>query len=88
MQWETVDGEPLRTGDLTVTPRSRVLAVWLPFGGFVWHRPTSVIVEQGGNARHIAIVDRTRRIQVGLLAAAAIALVLSRRPRPALRRRR
>jgi hypothetical protein len=65
--------EPLTVGDVTVTPRSRALVVRWPKGGFVWNRPTAVLVERDGQARRIPIVDVTRSLQVGLLAVAAVA---------------
>jgi hypothetical protein len=47
--------------------------VRLPKGGFVWNRPTAVLVEQDGQARRIPIVDVTRILQVGLLGLAVLA---------------
>jgi hypothetical protein len=41
-------------------------------GGFVWNRPTAVLVERDGQAHRIRIVDVTRILQVGLLALAAL----------------
>jgi hypothetical protein len=64
--------EPVTVGGLTVTPRSRALVVRLRNGGFVWNRPTAVLVEQGGRARRIPIVDYSRVLQVGLLGLAAL----------------
>jgi hypothetical protein len=65
--------EPVTVDDITVTPRSRALVVRLPKGGFVWNRPTAVLVEQDGQARRIPIVDVTRILQVGLLGLAVLA---------------
>ncbi|MBE7530804.1 MAG: hypothetical protein HND44_24655 [Chloroflexi bacterium] len=67
--WETKRGEPVRVGDWVVTPQSQVLAVQLPFGGFVWHRPVSVVVEgygepeaaSGRDPQIIPIPDVTRQ---------------------------
>jgi len=64
--------EPVTVDDVTVTPRSRALVVRLPWGGFVWNRPTAVLVEQDGQARRITIVDVTRILQVGLLGLAVL----------------
>jgi hypothetical protein len=44
---------PVTVDNVTVTPRSRTLVVRLPKGGFVWNRPTAVVVEQDGRARRI-----------------------------------
>jgi hypothetical protein len=59
--------EPVTAGDVTVTPRARALVVRLPRGGFVWNRPTAVIVERAGQVRRIQVVDVTRILQLGLL---------------------
>jgi hypothetical protein len=67
-----VPAEPVTVGGFTVTPRSRALVVRLPNGGFVWNRPTAVLVEHDGQARRIPIVDVTRIVQAGLLGLAAL----------------
>jgi hypothetical protein len=67
-----VSAEPVTVDDVTVTLRSRALVVRLPKGGFVWNRPTAVLVEQDGQARRIPIVDVTRILQVGLLGLAVL----------------
>ncbi len=67
--WQKKNGAPLKAGGFIVTPQSQVLEVRLPFGGFVWHRPVSVVVERegeaaGGNGREpqiIPITDVTRQ---------------------------
>lgn len=64
--------EPVTVDDVTVTPRSRALVVRVPGGGFVWNRPTAVLVEQDGQVRRIPIVDVTRILQVGLLGLAVL----------------
>src|SRR6266545_461376 len=64
--------EPVTIHDVTVTPWSRALVVRWPKGGFVWNRPTAVLVEQDGQARRIPIVDVTRILQVGLLGLAIL----------------
>jgi hypothetical protein len=63
---------PVTVDNVTVTPRSRTLVVRLPKGGFVWSRPTAVVVEQDGQARRIPIIDLTRVAQVGLLGLALV----------------
>ena len=65
--------EPVTVGDITVTPQSKALIVRLSKGGFVWNRPTAVLVERDGRARRIPIVDITRILQVGLLGLAVLA---------------
>jgi hypothetical protein len=67
MSWYSVDGPPVRAGDLTITPRSRVLRAQLGRAGFAWHTPTSVLIERGGVTQRQRIVDVTRIAQVLLL---------------------
>jgi len=67
--WQKKSGEPIKTGGFIVTPQSQVLEVRLPFGGFVWHRPVSVVVEREGEvakgdgreSQIIPITDVTRQ---------------------------
>lgn len=60
-------GQPVTVGDITVTPQFQSLVVRLPIGGFVWNRPTAILVEQGGQAKRVPIRDATRTIQLWLL---------------------
>jgi hypothetical protein len=71
---------PVTVGEVTVTPRARALVVRLPWGGFVWNRPTAAMVEQAGQVRRIPVVDITRILQLGLLGlGVAIAVTISSR---------
>jgi hypothetical protein len=72
IQWRTVAGSPVAAGDATITPLSKVLAVRLPFGGFVLHRPYVVRVERRGSVERIPVRDVTRILQIGLLLASAL----------------
>ncbi|MCC7354888.1 MAG: hypothetical protein IT330_14180 [Anaerolineae bacterium] len=86
IQWQTINGDPITVGDVTVTPQSQSLTVRWPFGGFVWNRPVAVLVERGGQTERIPIVDTTRMVQLGVLgfglACAAMAFIsLSRQRR-------
>jgi hypothetical protein len=72
MSWYSVDGPPLRAGDLTITPRSRVLRVQLGRAAFAWGTPTSVLIERGGVTQRQRIVDITRIAQVLLLLEAVL----------------
>ena len=67
--------EPVTLHDVTVTPRSRAVTIRLPNGGFVWNRPTAVVVERAGKARRIPIVDLTRMLQLGLFGLAVLTAV-------------
>ena len=66
-QVQTVSGQPVTVGKITVTPLSQALIVRLPIGGFVWHRPTAILVERDGTAKRFPIVDITRNLQLWLL---------------------
>jgi hypothetical protein len=65
--WETRSGNKVPLGDITLTPRSRVLLVRWPGGGWVWNRPRDIVVERNGKIERYPIVDQTRRVQLGLL---------------------
>lgn len=67
LQWQTVSGNKVAVGDVTVRPQSRALTVRWPRGGLVWNRPTAVLVEQGEETERVPIVDVTRMAQLGLL---------------------
>jgi hypothetical protein len=67
IQWQTVSGEQVTVGDVTLMPQSQALTVRWPNGGFVWNRPTAVLVERGGQTERIPIVDVTRIAQLTLL---------------------
>jgi hypothetical protein len=74
IQVQTGVGQPVIAGDTIVTPQFQALIVRLPIGGFVWNRPTAVLVEQGGQIKRLPIRDITRITQLSLL---GFGLVLS-----------
>jgi hypothetical protein len=65
-QRQTPLGKAVTVGDITVTPQSQALTLRWPGGGWVWNRPIAVLVERGGNAERVPIIDVTRMAQVGL----------------------
>lgn len=73
-QIQTGAGQPVTVGDIIVTPQFQALIVRLPIGGFVWNRPTAILVEQGGQTKRFPIRDITRTLQLWLL---GLSLVLS-----------
>lgn len=73
-QVQTVSGQPVTVEGVTVTPQSQALIVRLPIGGFVWNRPTAILVERDETAKRFPIVDITRILQLWLL---GFSLVLS-----------
>lgn len=66
-QWQTVSGDKLTVGDVTLTPQSQALTVRWPNGGLVWNRPVAVLVERDGQTERMPVVDVTRMAQLGLL---------------------
>jgi hypothetical protein len=62
----TTTGPTVVAGNVRVTPESRAVIVRLPFGAFVWNRPSVVVVERGGRVERLPIVDLTRIAQIGL----------------------
>ena len=75
VQWQTEYGKTIDVGDLRVTPQSQALVVRWPNGGWVWNRPTAVLVEQDGQVERIPVMDVTRIIQIGLLGISLFFLV-------------
>jgi hypothetical protein len=68
IKWQTVSGEAVTVGDMTVVPQSQALTLrWGRYGGLVWNRPAAILVERGDRAERIPIVDFTRVAQLGLL---------------------
>ena len=76
-QVQTVVGQPVIVGDITVTPQSQAIIVRLPIVGFVWHRPTAILVERDGQAQRFSIRDFTRILQLWLLGFSLVLSILS-----------
>ena len=74
IQVQTGACQPVIAGDTIVTPQSQAFIVRLPIGGFVWNRPTAILVEQGGQVKRFPIRDIGRITQLSLL---GFSLVLS-----------
>ena len=72
-----------------LVPAARSFLLRLPgeYGGLVWNRPAGIRVEDESGARWIPIIDSTRRIQLGLLAAGIGAAFFVHRARRRPRRR-
>jgi hypothetical protein len=76
VQLKTVHAQPIAAGGLRLILESQALVVRLPFGGFVWHRPTAVAIEPTGT--RVPIHDFTRIAQLGLLVLTVLWLIASR----------
>ena len=60
IQKETHLGDPIAVGERTITPQSLAVMVRFPFGGFVWNRPTAVLITENNQTTTIPITDPTR----------------------------
>ena len=60
LQKEIRIGHPVTVGERTITPQSQFVMVQFPFGGFVWHRPTAVLITENNQTTTIPIPDPTR----------------------------
>ncbi len=67
VQLQTHQGTPTTSGNITVTPESQALSLRLPFGGFVWNRPTAIVIEVDRERQRIPIVDVTRIAELALV---------------------
>jgi len=76
LQWQTVSGDEVAIGDVTVTPQSKALIVRFPYWGMVWNRPVAVVAHRGGQTERIRVVDVTRVAQLGLLGLSTLFLVV------------
>jgi hypothetical protein len=77
IEWQTKTGEPVTAAGRTITPQSQALVIHFPFGGFVWNRPTAVLLQQGDQTEQIPIVDITRLVQLAMLmATVSLTLIL------------
>jgi hypothetical protein len=74
-QWEIQDGQSVTVGARTITPQTQVISLRLPFGGFVWNRPASVLVTENGRTRRLPVPDMTRMIVLAaVVVSTAVAL--------------
>ncbi|MEM7029668.1 MAG: hypothetical protein AAF629_08890 [Chloroflexota bacterium] len=64
IQWRVIKGKPVTMHGKTMTPQAQSITFRWPNGGWVWNRPTSVLVESDGHIQHLPIVDVTRIIQL------------------------
>jgi hypothetical protein len=76
-QRQTCSGDPVKAGDIIVTPQSEAISLRWPYGGLVWNRPVAVLVEKGAQTERIPIVDVTRVVQVELLGLSVILSIIT-----------
>jgi hypothetical protein len=83
LEFRTISGPTHVAGDIRVTPEARVVQVRLPFGAFVWNRPSAVVIERGGRVERRRVIDVTRLAQVALwLTVLAVGLATRKEPKP------
>lgn len=77
--WRTLNAKPFEYQGVWITPQMQSLQINLPFGGFVWSRPTAVLVQSGAQRRVIPITDTTRIAQLLIVLSAILLFVHLRR---------
>lgn len=60
LTWQRRTGEAIAVRGFRVYPESLALVIRLPFAGYVWNYPVSVLVERDGNTKRLPIIDATR----------------------------
>lgn len=70
LEIETLSSGPMRVGQVTIIPFTRVVRVRVPLisGGLTWIYPVYVMVERNGRFELMAVRDVTRRVLYGLWA--------------------
>jgi hypothetical protein len=58
--WQRNTGEAIAAQGFRVYPESLALVIRLPFAGFVWNYPVSVLVEREGKTKRMPIIDANR----------------------------
>lgn len=76
--WEPVTGEPQVVGDRTIRLQSQAISLITPFGGFLWNRPTAVLVEKDGITDEVQIVDATRYALIGIGVMGVVGMMLAK----------
>jgi hypothetical protein len=74
---QKVSGPSMLVHDHRLTPQSHVLIIRFPWGTWVHHRPTALLVERNGHTDYLPIVDRTRRIQLWLFGMGVVISIVS-----------
>lgn len=75
IQLKTVQGTAVYTPYHTLIPESQALIIKFPYGGFVWQRPTAVLVQKDEQIQRHPITDVTR-LATWSVAAASVLLPL------------
>ncbi len=77
IQYKSIDGDPIYSGNSVITPVSKMFALRAPYFDFIWNRPHEVRVQQGDQVTTIPIVNVTRLAQFAIYGfGACIAMLL------------
>jgi len=76
IELQTKSGEAVTAGEIRVIPQSQSLTVRWPQGGWVWNRPSRLVVQRGEETEHIPVLDITRISQVVLYSLSALCVVI------------
>ncbi len=74
-----VEGQPIQSGEMTLTPVSKALVLELPgrLGGFTWNRPAGVrVTVPGREDQFVPVRDVTRRTIGAILGSMLGAMLL------------
>ena len=72
VEWKTMQGTAVATPHYTLIPESQAVVIKFPYGGFVWQRPTAVLVQNGDQTERHPVVDVTRLATWSILAASLL----------------
>ena len=78
IEWKTVPGTAVSTPNHTLIPESQALIIKFPYGGFVWQRPTAVLIQTGNQTERHPIVDATRLATWSIIGASLLLPLLLR----------
>lgn len=78
IEWKTVQGTAVSTPHHTLIPESQALIIKFPYGGFVWQRPTAVLVQKGEQTQRYPITDVTRLATWSVLATSLLVTLILR----------
>lgn len=76
LQFGKSTDQPIVAGKRTITPEAWVLSLNTPFGGFVWNRPTAVLLETDGVTERVEIMDPTRLALMAIWGLGAVIVAL------------
>ena len=75
-QVKTIEGKPVQSGELVVTPVSQALMITLPYFGITWNRPHEVSIQEGEAISTIRVTNVTRIAQIAIYGIGAVVMML------------